>query len=374
MHTERSPDLTGHEGKLSVYVNFPFCERPCRFCHYIPNLSFRHDAISDQYLDVVLAQATSSLRQRARDRGLVSLYLGGGTPSLLTAAQVDRLRNVLLDLACPIDERCIEIHPATWTPDYLELDFFDRYSIGVQSFVPAQLAAWSRVPYSIRDVARIIEGIRARDNATRINVDLLFDLRLEPSDLDAILALLPDSVTLYPRTRRRTPAELRAVYDELARAADVLTGYQPIHPRGFLFVRKLTDISQHAQHEYEVLGDILGLGHQAVSSVGEDTWLSTIASGVWSFQVRSSGDRSLLALLRGLRVGVPASLVERVDSRVHQFLVAHPTLPHLRFLPPEAYRAFHWHLAETGYSAEVQRHLRRSLFIGDDAVEHLDAA
>ena len=72
----------------AIYINFPFCKHACSYCHYVPNLSFEVSKIPDEYIELVIEE----LKQRQisfQNQKLESLYLGGGTPSLLTDKQLD---------------------------------------------------------------------------------------------------------------------------------------------------------------------------------------------------------------------------------------------------------------------------------------------
>lgn len=218
---------------LAVYINVPFCSTACSFCHYLPNLRFRHTSVSTDYLDVLQRQWLTMLDHFPIGRQLVSLYMGGGTPSLLTGEQFDRLLNPLDARGVLTEERSLEIHPGTWS--HLAVDAqcsltrFNRFSIGVQTFNADRLRLWARQVYAFHDIDKIISSLRSLQPEAIINVDLLFETVVDHSDLRLAATLAPDTITLYPRTGRRQPGAVRDLYLQLHNAAETLSEYKRLN-------------------------------------------------------------------------------------------------------------------------------------------------
>lgn len=85
-----------------------------------------------------------------------------GTPSLLSVSQLRVLFETLDEVTSGADEVSMEVHPATWRDDYLEIGRFNRFSLGVQTFSEAQLQKWGRSTYSFATVEGIVAAIRGQ--------------------------------------------------------------------------------------------------------------------------------------------------------------------------------------------------------------------
>ena len=102
---------------FALYVHIPFCVRKCTYCDFESHAGRLDQA--DNYIDCVLSEARQSRALYGAER-LKSAYIGGGTPSLLNAKQLDRLMNSLFILFPPAEkaEISIEANPGTLTPDF----------------------------------------------------------------------------------------------------------------------------------------------------------------------------------------------------------------------------------------------------------------
>ncbi|MFC8174523.1 STM4012 family radical SAM protein [Streptomyces sp. NPDC057325] len=215
---------------LSLYAHVPFCEVRCGFCNLFTRIG-APDELTTRYLDALDRQATA-VREALGDAGPVrfaTAAFGGGTPTFLTAAELERLcdiaeRRMGADLrAVPLS---VETSPATATADRLAVlaeRGATRLSIGVQSFVEAEARAAVR-PQRRADVEAALG--RIRDTGVPVlNVDLIYgiDGQTEESwrrSLDAALAWRPEELYLYPLYVRpltglgRTPPEDDREWDE----------------------------------------------------------------------------------------------------------------------------------------------------------------
>ena len=187
---------------IALYLNFPFCKHPCTYCHYIENLSFGYSSIPDEYVLKVITQLDNVLSS-FQGKCLESIYFGGGTPSLLTEKQIEKIRNILELYHVTSKEISIEIHPGMCNFDYLNNRFFTRYSFGVQSFDKATMKSYCRENYTIASVVNAIQLMRKSNFPKIVNIDLLFDLTLQKIDFDCINQIKPETVTLYPNTKGR---------------------------------------------------------------------------------------------------------------------------------------------------------------------------
>jgi oxygen-independent coproporphyrinogen-3 oxidase len=162
---------------LSLYVHLPWCVRKCPYCDF-NSYTMGDDAPRERYLDALLADLDVE-SQRANGRELISVFLGGGTPSVFSPQQIGRLLDGVagrfaLDSAIEVT---MEANPGTvecGDPVGYRRAGVNRLSIGAQSFSPAALEALGRI-HSVDDIERAVGEARAAgfDN---INLDVMYGL------------------------------------------------------------------------------------------------------------------------------------------------------------------------------------------------------
>lgn len=358
------PALSRAVDAIALYINVPFCERACSFCHYLPNLRFKYQDIPPNFMTLLLAQIQDVIKALPNSSKLVSVYLGGGTPSLLSDAQIDSLFEMIEPRLTSGAERSIEVHPSSWRPSLTRGGLFNRFSIGAQTFDRVRLQNWTRLEYSYEDVRSIIETMRASNSQCRINIDLLFENTVDNDDLLLASILEPNSITLYPRTGARPLGAVARTYREIQRAQSILSAYKPLSDRSFIFLKTPDALSDYARLEYECLGDVVGVGDWAVSLLGEDTFLSRFGSASFRFEPRSVGDRSLSTFLKAVPHGVPDRLWRQVEPKASPFL--EPARPGLSRLIPSKTADFDAFLVSQGHSPRHLREFRRGVLFGAD--------
>jgi oxygen-independent coproporphyrinogen-3 oxidase len=178
-----------------VYLSFPFCAQKCSFCNFASGVFPRE--LEREYIHALIQEVDGFAWQWKPE----TLYIGGGTPSRLAADDVQRI--VAAVPGYPWREATIEAAPGSLTPDRVRAwaeSGINRVSLGVQSFVHAELASTGRrhTPATVEsDVALLAEyGI------TNINIDLIAGLPAQnveswQSSLDWIERLLPPHVSVY---------------------------------------------------------------------------------------------------------------------------------------------------------------------------------
>ena len=188
----------------SVYVHAPFCARRCFYCDFAVKVA---SADCDAWLSALRAEARALEREGAflLDHTLDTLYVGGGTPSLLGAPAMEGLGTVL-------GEKRIRHSDLEWTAEANPESFtrevatgwrragVNRISLGIQSFHAPALRWMGRLHGA--DGARDAIRIGRAAGFTNLSVDLIFGLpaHLERDwlcDLDQTLSLDPDHVSLY---------------------------------------------------------------------------------------------------------------------------------------------------------------------------------
>jgi oxygen-independent coproporphyrinogen-3 oxidase len=167
---------------VGLYISIPFCRTKCSYCNFASDVSSR--AVFERYITHVcsdLDHATETAEQMGGDidPGVDSIYLGGGTPTLLDISQIQRLfvtikQNFTLQ---PNPEITVECAPGTLTPaiiEALQSCGVNRVSLGVQSFVDIEAASVGR----LHKRKTVLEDIAALRDAgiTNLNVDLIAGL------------------------------------------------------------------------------------------------------------------------------------------------------------------------------------------------------
>ncbi|MPY33089.1 coproporphyrinogen III oxidase family protein [Streptomyces adustus] len=193
---------------LSLYLHIPFCEVRCGFCNLFTRIG-APDGLTGAYLDALERQATA-VRDALGDSEPVrfaTAAFGGGTPTFLTAAELERLCDIAehrmgADLrAVPLS---VEASPATASADRLEVlaaRGTTRLSLGVQSFDDTEARAAVR-PQRRADVEAALGRVRDA-RIPVLNIDLIYgiDGQTDASwlrSLDAALAWRPEELYLYP--------------------------------------------------------------------------------------------------------------------------------------------------------------------------------
>lgn len=189
---------------LSLYVHIPFCKRLCLYCGCSVDITHRADRV-ERYLEALeceFAMVAPLLKDR---RQVVQLHLGGGTPTHLSPAQLERLMRALRSHFefVPGAELGIEVHPHVTSfeqIDTLAALGFQRFSLGVQDLDPAVQNAVQRFQTTEETVA-LVEHCR-KTGAQSVNLDLMYGLPEQTvttfdRTLDTIEGLKPDRLAVY---------------------------------------------------------------------------------------------------------------------------------------------------------------------------------
>jgi oxygen-independent coproporphyrinogen-3 oxidase len=195
--------------RLGVYVQVPFCQTKCTYCNFHTGV-FSTDLYAP-YVDAVCREISEHPRL-LRENGIAedvepvvdTVYVGGGTPSLLDPDALRRILEKIRDVfECKFEEATLEADPETITPEKAaawRAAGFDRISMGVQSFEDGELRAAGRM-HRRADVFNAMKILR--DTGFRkISADLIAGL---PHQIDAswdgsvreLLALQPEHISIY---------------------------------------------------------------------------------------------------------------------------------------------------------------------------------
>jgi putative oxygen-independent coproporphyrinogen III oxidase len=264
---------------LSLYIHWPWCVRKCPYCDF--NSHEASGAVPEQaYLDALRADLESAL-PLIWGRKIQTIFIGGGTPSLMSAAGLERLMSdvrTLLPLALDA-EVTMEANPGTFEIEKFKsfrASGINRLSIGIQSFNGRHLQALGRI-HDEREALRAVEIAHAHfDN---FNLDLMYALPGQTlieaqQDLDTALAFAPPHLSLYHLTME--PNTVFAKYppqlpsdDESADIQDMIAERTQAAGYGHYEVSAYAQPGRQARHNrnYWEFGDYLGIGAGAHSKL-----------------------------------------------------------------------------------------------------------
>ncbi len=182
-----------------LYIHIPFCKRKCNYCDFA---SFpRQESQIDAYLGALAHEAVLY-----KETGCNTLYVGGGTPSILNEGQMYRLAKIIRKNFCPISqfqESTFEANPESLPPaktDTLRALGFNRLSIGLQSFNNAELKTLGRI-HTAEQFTQAFQAAR-QSGFENINVDLMAGLPGQTltsftDSLQRLLDLRPEHLSVY---------------------------------------------------------------------------------------------------------------------------------------------------------------------------------
>ncbi len=328
---------------LSLYVHVPFCTSPCFYCG-CNRIITRDKSRAGPYLASLYREIDLAAGMFDRDREVVQLHFGGGTPNFLSPAElrdvVETLRRHFRfsesnerDLSIELDPRTID---AAGVRELADIGF-NRASLGVQDFDPAVQAAVNRIQ-SVEQTVEVIEACR-RHGMRSVNVDLIYGLPKQSLDgfgatLDTVVASRPDRLAVYgyahlPRlfvaqrriaTAALPPPErklelLMLAIDRLTAAGYVYIGMDhfalpgdelAIAREAGTLHRNFMGYTTHAE------SDLVGFGVSAISHVGPTFSQNARDLAAWQAAI---GD-GRLPISRGMRMSgddvVRADVIQRI--------------------------------------------------------------
>ena len=314
--------------RLALYVHVPFCTSPCFYCG-CNRIITRDHARAGPYLATLYHEIAIAAALFDRDREVVQVHFGGGTPNFLSAAELGDVVQTLRRHFCFSDrdtELSIEVDPRTLRPDdvaALAAIGFTRASLGVQDFDPAVQKAVNRIQ-TVGETLAIIDACR-RHGFRSVNIDLLYGLPEQTPEgfgrtLDTVIGARPDRLAVYgyahlpemfPAQRRISRFELpdaQAKLDLLQLAIEKLedAGYVYIGMDHFALPDDDLALAQERGHlNRNFMGytahadsDVLGFGVSAISHVGATYSQNPRDLSAWQAAI----DNGRLPVFRGLRM------------------------------------------------------------------------
>lgn len=268
---------------LSLYVHIPWCVKKCPYCDFNSH-EVRKNLPEKAYIEALVLDLDQQAT-RVPNREIISIFIGGGTPSLFSAKSIKRLLNAVQERFKLKDsaEVSLEANPGT-----LDLKNFSGYrkagvnriSVGIQSFDDAKLKTLGRI-HSAQTAWNSIKAIKEA-GFENFNIDLMYALPHQTlqdaaSDVEIAISLNPSHISYYqltlePNTHFYNHPPLLPV-DELTwklqqQGVNLLSqnGYQQYEVSAF----SKPGYSCLHNKNYWIFGDYIGIGagaHQKVSDL-----------------------------------------------------------------------------------------------------------
>ncbi|MFA5164235.1 MAG: radical SAM family heme chaperone HemW [Candidatus Omnitrophota bacterium] len=265
--------------KISLYVHIPFCARKCAYCDFYSVVY--DETAADAYISVLCAQISKI------DRPVSTIFIGGGTPTVLGIPAMKKLLRCLMKLPAEGAEFTVEANPESLTADKIKM-FLDegvnRISIGVQSFRDDKLRKLGRIHDSRKARNSVLAA--AKRGFRNINADLIFGAPGETFDecaeeFDEAAGLPVTHISCYclsyekgtPLYEARKKGDVAPVEDEYAaQMYSYAMDFLPKRGFGHYEVSNFAKKGYACRHNinYWENNEYIGLGASAVTYCGGD--------------------------------------------------------------------------------------------------------
>ena len=282
---------------ISLYVHVPFCNTICYYCG-CNKIITKDKSRADAYLDYLEKEIRLVAQKLGGREKVIQLHFGGGTPTFLSDAQLDRVMGIIRQHfeLLPEGEFSIEIDPRKVGRDtvlHLARLGFNRMSIGIQDFDPAVQQAVNRI--QSEEETRVVLDAAREAGFKSISVDLIYGLPKQTAHslentVSRVIAMSPDRIALYNYAHLPSVfmPQRRINEDELPSAAtklDILqNSVQQLAEAGYVFIGmdhfakpddELTRALQQGRLQRNFQGysthadcDMIGLGVSSIGKIG----------------------------------------------------------------------------------------------------------
>lgn len=304
--------MTDNANDLSIYLHWPFCRSKCPYCDFFSQVS-RHinqDEIIDSYL-----QQLNDYAALVPNRHIISVFFGGGTPSLIAPQNIARVLNQIDKLwGLPSQtEISLEANPNTQTPSLfadLRSAGINRLSLGVQSLDDKNLKFLGRTHTSAQALTAIASVLKNFDNHS---IDLMYALpdqtcKQWQQQLDLACSFGLKHISLYQLTiEENTPFHRRGIrpLDEETAANMYQLTEQVLKPFGYhkYEVSNYAKIgySSHHNQTYWQGKDYIGIGKTAHGRLRLNNKIFAVTDPM-QFEELTSKQRAEELIIMGLRL------------------------------------------------------------------------
>jgi len=323
---------------VALYMHVPFCTAECYYCHYY-KLFRKPPEVVDSYLDTV-RQELQMQSQRFGGLEAASVYVGGGTPSYMSAGQIDRFfQSIHENVSVQGDaEISFEMHPESVTDDrlaVLQAHGVNRINIGIESFSDELLRSENR--RHTAEEARAAYNRAVSAGFRNVNLDLIYGLKgqtvpMWEESLQAVSDLQPASATMYYlRLKRGTPEyQLWKRHPETFPTDDELLLMHAMNfehmegDQGYVqnpvdwFIRDPKYFHTYQDHNWRRSDEtqLLGIGPSAYSYVGgwqyynkndTDQWQQEVSAGnlpIWKGECLTGDEPMRRTVMLGMKMGM----------------------------------------------------------------------
>ena len=294
---------------LSLYIHVPWCVKKCPYCDFNSH-QLSGELPEKAYVDALLHDFQRELQAAGSERLIHSVFIGGGTPSLLSASAYQRLFAGLQAFFADDIEITMEANPGTYEHDrfqaYLDAGV-NRLSLGVQSFQDDKLTALGRI-HCAQEAQQAIAAI-TKAGFGNINIDLmhglpgqssedaLYDLQqaidLQPAHISWYQLTIEPNTVFYAKTPVLPPDETLWDIQEAGQALLASAGFVQYE------ISAYSQPGRRSQHNlnYWQFGDYIGIGAgahgkltDAVSGQITRNWKTRMPSNYLAADVNISGN------------------------------------------------------------------------------------
>ncbi len=245
---------------FALYIHIPFCVRKCPYCSFC-SVNLEDDSYPDRVIEGITREASGRADHSPWNKLPVhSVYLGGGTPSILNREQIEYLAqrlNAIFKID-PDAERSIEINPGTFNEDKMDAwlsSGINRVSLGAQSLDDGILKQLGRI-HNQKEVLEGYQKLREK-GFENISVDLIYGINIQEKSkrnqviqvwkntLDGVIDLNPEHISLYALT-----IEEGTVFNELSNSGHQLK--LDVEPEVEQYETAFRLLAENSYQQYEV--------------------------------------------------------------------------------------------------------------------------
>lgn len=231
---------------MNLYIHIPFCKRRCSYCDFY---TLTGDRLISSFVDALCIE----IKQRLQAKTIDNIYIGGGTPSVLSIEQIKEIFNSIEEVTSinKDNEITIEVNPDDIDNNYVEgliQTPINRVSMGGQSFIDKDLIFLNR-RHNAKQIDKAIDILRGY-GIENISLDLIYGLPNQTTDkwqynLDRIISIKPPHISAYhlmyeegtPLTKRLEKGIIKEVPEDLSLE---------------LFSMLITQLKENGYEHYEI--------------------------------------------------------------------------------------------------------------------------
>ena len=283
----------------ALYIHIPFCAQKCRYCDF--NSFVSESTFIDKYLTALEKEIVGLKGQYVFN----TVYIGGGTPSILTELQLEKLLRSVLNNAIPVSETyeyTVEANPGTMNIDkakVLKEYGVNRISMGVQLFQDRQLKLLGRI-HSGDDARKTFDLLR-NTGFKNINIDLIFGCSNQShadweEDLKTVIELNPEHISTYSLTYEEGTPLTRDLDNKIICKLDEDAELE-------MYKTTIRSLMRHDYHHYEI-SNFSRDGFQCAHNLNywQNMGYVGVGAGAYSFinGIRSANEKDVLKYIEGI--------------------------------------------------------------------------